>query len=62
MFFQMLICDALRYLVPFVQFKNRGCFSRFLKLYKRYQIAQLITYVLRLHVAKTRVAVGSLLI
>ena len=50
------ICDPLRDLVPFVQFKKREkhpwrsantppwVFFRFLKLYKWYQIAQWITY------------------
>ena len=59
----MMKCDALRNLVPFVQFKKREkhpwrsvtfskvagniplwVFFKFLKLYKRYQIAQNITY------------------
>ena len=54
------ICDALRDLLLFVQFKNvtntqggvlltvkllRGFFSRFFELYKWYQIAQRITYI-----------------
>ena len=47
------ICDVLRNLVPFVQFKKRGkhpwrMFSvgvfTFFKLYKWYQIAQCMTY------------------
>ena len=46
--FKMLICDALRYLLPFVQFKKRekhhGGVSILVKLNKWYQIAQRIIY------------------
>ena len=53
----IIICDALHDLVPFVQFKKRekhpwrSCspppwvFFTFLKLYKRYQIAQRTAFV-----------------
>ena len=47
---KMLLCDALRDLVPFVQFKKLkstpgGVFFTFFKLYKWYQIAQRTTYI-----------------
>ena len=45
-----IICDALRDLVPFAQFKKRenthgGVFFTFLKLRKWYQVVQNITHI-----------------